>query len=253
MTDIRSSDEKKFTMVERLAALGFGGLVHVSFAVAVGMMVYALFGGLQFGYGPCGGVWRWIANSALILQFPFLHSLLLTRRAAPMLDALAPSKLSLQLRPTMYVLFASLQLLLVFLCWSPGSHVLWIPSGTTYYLHCALYVASWLLLGKAMWDGHLGIQTGYIGWTSIWRGQSSIRWPKMPESGLFKVCRQPIYFSFMLTLWTGPVWTVDKLYVALLWTLYCLVGPIFKEKRMSRRFGAEFANYRKRVPYWPGW
>jgi protein-S-isoprenylcysteine O-methyltransferase Ste14 len=146
---------------------------------------------------------------------------------------------------------ASFQLLLVFLLWSPEGRVLWVPTGIVYYVHCALYALSWLLLGKAMWDGHLGIQTGYIGWTSIWKGHRSIRWPKMPTEGLFRVCRQPIYFSFMLTLWTGPVWTIDKLCVALVWTAYCYFGPTYKEKRMSKRFGEEFAAYKERVPYWP--
>jgi hypothetical protein len=182
------------TRTERYSSLAYGLVSHAAFASAVSLMIYSLFSGFQFGCGTFTGPWRWVVNTALILQFPILHSLLLARVGTPLLDAIAPPKLAVRLRPTTYVLVASLQLLAVFVGWSPGSRIFWIPSGTLYYVHCFLFATSWMLLGKAMWDGHLGIQTGYIGWTSIWRGERSIRWPGLPTTGLFRVCRQPIYF-----------------------------------------------------------
>ena len=75
----------------------------------------------------------------------------------------------------------------------------------------------------------------------------------MPHRGLFRLCRQPIYVSFALTLWTVPSWTPDQLAVAVALTLYCVLGPLFKEARFRRSFGTEFARYRANVPYWlPG-
>ena len=56
----------------------------------------------------------------------------------------------------------------------------------------------------------------------------------------------------MLTLWTGPVWSVDKLELAVVWSLYCLVAPILKERRQLRSYGEQFQEYKKRVSYWPG-
>jgi protein-S-isoprenylcysteine O-methyltransferase Ste14 len=103
-----------------------------------------------------------------------------------------------------------------------------------------------------MWDGHLGVQMGYIGWLSVWRRLPTIPWPDLPTRGVFRLCRQPIYFSFMLTLWTGPTWTMDKIYTATVWTVYCFVGPYFKERRQLSAFGARFLEYCERVPFWPG-
>ncbi len=137
MKNTQSESQGTVGKVERYAALGYGCLTHVSFVFAVGVMIYALFGGLQFGYGSCKGLWRWISNALLIVQFPVFHSLLLARAGGPMLDRLAPRKLALQLRPTTYVMVASFQLLLVFLLWSPEGRVLWIPTGFVYYAHCA--------------------------------------------------------------------------------------------------------------------
>jgi 2-polyprenyl-6-hydroxyphenyl methylase/3-demethylubiquinone-9 3-methyltransferase len=75
----------------------------------------------------------------------------------------------------------------------------------------------------------------------------------MPSGGLFRLCRQPIYLSFALTLWTTPVWTPDQLFLAVSLTSYCLIGPLFKEERFKRMHRAEFENYSRRVPYWLPW
>jgi 2-polyprenyl-6-hydroxyphenyl methylase/3-demethylubiquinone-9 3-methyltransferase len=72
----------------------------------------------------------------------------------------------------------------------------------------------------------------------------------MPTRGLFRVCRQPIYVSFAITLWTVPVWTPDQFVLAAVLSAYCLAGPLLKEARFTRLFGQEFVSYRARHPYW---
>ena len=72
----------------------------------------------------------------------------------------------------------------------------------------------------------------------------------MPQHGLFRFCRQPIYVAFAMTLWTVPTWTPDQLEVAVVLTLYCVTGPLLKERRFSLRFGEQFRAYQRRVPYW---
>ena len=72
----------------------------------------------------------------------------------------------------------------------------------------------------------------------------------MPTRGMFRFVRQPIYVAFALTLWTVPTITPDGLAVAIVLTGYCLIGPLFKEARFVRLFGAPFLRYRETVPYW---
>jgi protein-S-isoprenylcysteine O-methyltransferase Ste14 len=233
-------------------ALLYGAISHAAFLVAVATMIYSLYGGLQIGFGRCHGTMRLLCNSLLLIQFPLLHSLLLHKSTRWLLNCVAPSGIARQLQPTTYVLVASLQLLAVFLLWSPGGEILWEPGGIIFAVHLVLFVVAWILLGKSMWDAHLGIQTGYLGWLTVWRNEPRIRWPGLPTTGLFRICRQPIYFSFMLTLWTGPIWTWDKLFVAGLWTAYCYWGPVLKEQRLGATWGEAFRKYCNRVPYWPG-
>lgn len=52
--------------------------------------------------------------------------------------------------------------------------------------------------------------------------------------------RQPIYVAFALTTWAVPVWTPDQLLVAVTLTIYCVIGPVFKERRLARRFDGQW-------------
>lgn len=111
-----------------------------------------------------------------------------------------------------------------------------------------LYAASWLFLIKALWDAGMPLQTGALGWVAVLRGRRPTFKP-FPTQGLFRSCRQPVYLGFALTLWTGPVWTPDRLALALLWTAYCGIGPLFKEKRYRSWYGEAFRLYQAQVPY----
>jgi protein-S-isoprenylcysteine O-methyltransferase Ste14 len=111
-----------------------------------------------------------------------------------------------------------------------------------------LFAASWLVLGKALMDAGLALQTGALGWMAVARGRLP-RFASFPTQGLFRWVRQPVYIGFALTLWTGPVWTPDRLVLAIAWTAYCVAAPRLKERRMSRRYGADYERYRSKVPY----
>ena len=100
---------------------------------------------------------------------------------------------------------------------SPSGIVLWEVSERALPFFAVLFAASWLLLVKALVDGGLGAQTGWIGWTAVLRGRRP-DYGSLRTVGLFAHCRQPIYLSFALTLWTGPGWTADHLLIACTWT-----------------------------------
>jgi protein-S-isoprenylcysteine O-methyltransferase Ste14 len=232
----------------RLVAVFFGVLCHGLFVVAVSLMARELFHGMTGGRGPFTGVSAALANGLLLLQFPILHSLLLTRPGMRLLERLAPSGLGSALAPTSFALVAALQLGLTFYCWSPTGIEFWMPEGPSWVLHTGAFLFSWLFLGKALMDAGLGLQTGWIGWTAVWSNRKP-RYPGIPSSGLFSTCRQPIYLGFAMILWTAPAWTLDHLVLALVWSAYCVIGPIHKEHRFKQMFGREFDEYRRRVPY----
>lgn len=232
----------------RTVAIAYGLACHLSFAVAVSLMVAQLYAGLALGRGTLTGATAWVVNLALVVQFPLLHSWLLTDRGKAWLMRLAPRALAADLSTTLFATVASWQLALLFVLWSPSHHLWWQSHGIALELQVALYLGAWLFLGKALWDGGLALQSGFLGWSAVFRGVAPV-YPDFPPQGLFRFIRQPIYLGFALTLWTGPAWTPDRLLLASLWTGYCLVGPLLKEARYGRFYPAAFAEYRRRVPY----
>jgi len=212
-------------------------------------MMVAMFFGMSRSLGTLHAPYSWIANAALIAQFPLGHSALLTSRGRRLLTRLAPRGTGATLATTTYGSIAALQVLALFALWSPSGTIWWRAHGAALAVVVVLYATSWALLGKSMADAGLALQTGSLGWTALLRRRQPV-YPPMPRTGLFRLTRQPIYAAFALTLWTVPTWTPDQLVIAVVFTAYCLFAPLFKEARYRRIYGAAFDDYARRVPYW---
>ena len=238
----------------RIAILAtlYGLLCHVTFVAGVGTMMVVLHGGMVGALGDAPAPWSWLFNAALLLQFPLLHTALLSRRGTGFMRRLVPGATGVPLLSTTYALIASLQTAALFLGWTPSGHIWWQAHGPLLIVFEVCNAAAWLLLGKAILDAGMGLQTGFLGWWAVVRGRRPV-YPAMPTRGLFRWCRQPIYVAFALTLWTPPTKTPDGLIVALVLTSYCVIGPLYKEARFSRRFGLQFAAYQAATPYWLPW
>jgi methanethiol S-methyltransferase len=229
-------------------ALAMGALCHSIFAAAVLSMIGAMFFGLSLGLGRVAWPWAALANAALMAQFPIGHSLLLTARGRGFLTKVIPGGFGGTLSTTTYAIIASLQLLALFVLWTPSGIILWRAEGWVFWLMCAAYASTWLLLAKASFDAGLEVQSGGLGWLSLLQNLKPV-FPDMPHTGLFRLIRQPIYVAFALTLWTVPVWTPDQLALAVIYTGYCLMAPKLKERRFTKLYGQRFQEYQARVPY----
>jgi protein-S-isoprenylcysteine O-methyltransferase Ste14 len=232
----------------RAYAVALGIVCHATFASAIVCMAIGLYSGLQVGLGPFQGFEAVLANALLVGQFPIVHSYLLSRSGRRWLVRLAPASAGSTLATTTFATIASAQLLAVFLCWSPTGYVLYRPHGIALWANVLLFAASWTLLMKAIGDADVRVQTGYLGWSSFLRGAPPV-FRDFPTAGTFRLCRQPIYLGFALVLWTAPVWTADRVALALALTMYCAFAPIHKEVRYLERYGDRFREYRERVPY----
>ncbi len=238
-----------YTPAQRWVALGYGLLSHALFLTSIVVMFVSLYRGLSFGLLHLHG-WAAVMDDVLLVaQFAVGHSLLLSDKGRRFMTKLAPLNLGRDLSTTVFAGIASLQLLAVFLLWSP-SNVIWAaPEGWINNVLTTLYAISWLLLAKSMSDAGLDTQIGSVGWRSVWSGQRPVYQP-FARTGMFRHSRQPIYSSFTLILWTAPVWTLDHLFIAIAWSAYCVLAPVIKERRYLRWYGAAYERYRQRVSYW---
>ena len=229
-------------------ALLFGGVVHLVFALAVIAMILAMFFGMSQSLGTVPWPYAAFANALLLVQFPLVHSFLLTGTGMRWLAKLVPGPHGKTLGTTTYAIIASIQLFALFALWTPSGIVWWTFEGWALWAISGAYAASWLLLLKASWDAGAEVQAGALGWMSLMKNIRP-RFPDMPTTGLFRVIRQPIYVAFALTLWTVPVWTPDQLILAATLTAYCLLAPKLKERRFRNRYGDRFHEYARNVPY----
>ncbi|MCB9761829.1 MAG: isoprenylcysteine carboxylmethyltransferase family protein [Alphaproteobacteria bacterium] len=234
-------------MRRRLSALALGALCHGTFVVAVAAMAFGLFTGLTRGAGPARGLWAWALDLALLSQMPLLHSLLLTPNGRRALRRLAGQRDG-TLDTTLYATAASAQVLATFALWAPLGEQVWIAEGTAWAALTAGFAAGWLLLGLAMAEAGLGVQTGLTGWWARLREQPP-RYPSFPTRGLHGLVRHPIYAAFMLILWTGPTWTLDRVLLGGAWSAYCVLGPRLKERRYAQRHGARYLVWAARTPW----
>ncbi|MCA8951667.1 MAG: isoprenylcysteine carboxylmethyltransferase family protein [Planctomycetes bacterium] len=234
-----------------LAALATALLCHGLFTAAVASMAYALLAGLQIGIGArlgLGDAAGRVANLLLVLQFPLVHSGLLSGRGRRWLVRLSPFGHGSTLAISTYVVIGSLQLLAAFWLWTPSGTVWHEPTGIAGVYQYALFAAAWLFLIKALADAGLAVQSGAAGWWALLRNRA-VDYGPMPTTGLFARCRQPIYFGFAAVLWTAPTWSPDWLFLCIGWSAYCVLGPRLKEARWEGLFGEHFRAYRTGVPY----
>ncbi|MBN2069262.1 MAG: FAD-dependent monooxygenase [Opitutales bacterium] len=241
--------EPEYTLSQRGFALFWGLTCHFLFLSAIAAMASNLFWGMQLGFGPLSGWAAVPGNTLLLLSFPLIHSWLLTGKGRSLMAKLVPLGIGKELSTTTFAAIASLQLLSVFLLWSPSGIIWWQAQGWQTWAIAGMAGSAWLLLGKSMYDAQLSFQLGLLGWFAVFRKQKP-KYKRFATEGLYRHVRQPIYISFALILWFSAIWTPDQLFLAIGWTLYCIVGSVLKEKRFVKLFGESFRNYQKAVPFW---
>ena len=217
-------------------ALVHGVVCHSMFIAAVLAMIVAMFFGMSKSFGTIPAPWAIIANIFLILQFPIIHSFLLSKSHVRVLAKLAPAAFATTLATTTYTIIASTQLFILFALWTPSGIIWWQAEGFVLIVVSFLYLVSWLLLIWASYDAGAEMQSCTLGWLSLAQNINPV-FPDMPTQGLFSIIRQPIYVAFALTTWTVPVWTPDQLCLALVLTAYCIIAPRLKKRRYLQRYG----------------
>ena len=103
----------------------------------------------------------------LLMQFPILHSFLLTTNGRKILRLFSPKNFGKTLETTNYATIASIQLLLLFLLWSPSNIIFYDLKYPNNILNSLLFTISWILLSISSFQAGYQVQTGSLGWTSL--------------------------------------------------------------------------------------
>ena len=233
----------------KLLAIFYGLLCHSVFIVAGAVMFLTILTGFQFSVGAFEGFSAVAINFLLLIQFPVGHSFFLSKRGMKILEIFAPKSYAKSLRTTVYATIASTQLILLFSLWNFSGVFIWKIETPANMVMILLNLLSWALLSVSSIQAGYKVQTGSLGWTSVFQGKEPV-FPDMPVRGMFSIIRQPIYLSFSLVLWTSPQMSLDLFIVALSYSLYCYFGPMLKERRFQKIYGKRFSEYKQKVPYY---
>lgn len=114
---------------------------------------------------------------------------------------------------------------------------------------------SWMMRG-IQFAGLVGLviavfatDTGeYAGLAQLRSGWSPDNKEPMRLSGLYCLVRHPIYFFSLPLVWLSPVLTINRLTIAILFTLYFYFGAKHEETSLRDEFGPDYDAYRQQVP-----
>ena len=106
----------------------------------------------------------------------------------------------------------------------------------------------WVLLGISSIQAGYKVQTGSLGWISMFLSEKP-KFPPMPVNGLFKLIRQPIYSFILYSIMVITNYDARFIFFGFFYSLYCYFSPLLKEKRFTKLYGEAFLNYKKNTPY----
>ena len=185
-----------------------------------------------------------IIDLLLLLVFATQHSVMARRWFKERWTQIVPWAIE----RSMYVLCASLALLLLFWQWRPlggeiwtvahplGRVVLWtlFGSGWTIVLCVTFLISHFDLFGlRQVWMPLVG-----KAYTPV-----AFRTP-LP----YRIVRHPLYFGFLLAFWSTPTMTAAHLLFAFGTTAYIIVAIQFEERDLVTEHGHPYERYRLSVP-----
>ena len=235
-------------MLKRTMFLAYGVLVYFLF---LGTFLYAIafVGGFavptRLDGQPRGPLAQSVViDAALLALFAVQHSVMARRWFKERWTRIVPPALE---RST-FVLFASVALGLLCWQWRPLGGQVWsveLPAART-----AIWIAfafGWLqVLAMTFLIDHFDL----FGLRQVWlyfRGREYTR-VKFATPAPYRIVRHPLYLGFLIAFWSTPNMTFAHLLFAAMTTAYIVLAIQFEERDLLHEHGADYEEYRRRVP-----
>ncbi len=188
-----------------------------------------------------------LAKDALLAgQFAVIHSLLLHPSVRQRLTKWIPRAFY----GCFFCVATCVTLLVVFFGWQSAEPTVWRLTGWAKAPVEAMFFASWAGLFYSLYLSGLGYQTGFTPWRHWLQGRPLPNREFRPRS-VYLVLRHPVYLSFMGLVWFNPVMTLDRLLLAVVWSVYIFIGSYLKDERLAYFLGKTYRLYQERVPGYP--
>lgn len=194
--------------------------------------------------GPAGATGlAVIVDLALIALFGLQHSVM----ARPAFKARWTKIVPAAFERTVYVIIASVMLIVLFALWQPLPQPLWtVTNPTAAATLWAIFAIGW---GTVLISTFLISHFQLFGLTQVyanWRGREV---PDKPFGTplFYRVVRHPIYLGFLIAFWATPAMTLGHALFAAGMTLYVLIAIGHEERDLVAIFGERYTGYKARV------
>jgi protein-S-isoprenylcysteine O-methyltransferase Ste14 len=184
-----------------------------------------------------------IVNLLLLSLFAVQHSGMARKPFKRWLTQFVPASVE----RSVYVLLASLALILLLWQWRPIPAVVWqVTNAQVAMTMTALSLAGWLLV---LFSTFLINHFELFGLHQVAANLAGRTMPaaRFKTPVLYKFVRHPIYLGFIIAFWATPVMTVGHLLFAAVTTAYIFVGIALEEHDLIQLFGEEYKRYRAQV------
>jgi protein-S-isoprenylcysteine O-methyltransferase Ste14 len=232
----------------RIAAMLFAILAQaIFFATFLYLIVFVgdfTFATLTVDNGPGGNhVTAAFINIALIALFGLQHSIMARPAFKRWWTRIVPPPIE----RSVYILAASVMLMVLFLFWRPIDIIVWRVSNP------ALSAIIWLLF----WMGWLTVLLSaflinYFEFTGLQQAWNYLRGhesdpPRLQQPLLYKWVRHPLYLGFFLAFWATPEMSAGHLLLAAGMSTYMLIAIRYEEHDLISLFGRDYELYRERA------
>lgn len=151
-----------------------------------------------------------------------------------------------QAERSVYVLAASLVLILMYALWRPIPTVLWSASGWLEVVLWIGFASGWgIVLLSTFLINHFELFGLQQAWFAL-RNKAAAA-PHFDQPLFYKLVRHPLYLGFFISLWIGPDMTAGRLLLASGLSVWMLIAIQLEERDLIDVFGDQYRQYRRRV------
>src|SRR3954452_20168806 len=184
-----------------------------------------------------------IIDLALVALFGVQHSVMARRGFKRRWLKIVPPPIE----RSIYVLSASIMLMVLFLGWRPIDAIVW--NVTNPLLKDAIWLLFWIGWLTVLLSTFLINHFELFGLQQAWfylRGREAEP-PKFRQPFFYKWVRHPLYLGFFLAFWGAPEMTFGHLLLAAGLLVYMLIAIRYEEHALIGLFGRDYELYRERA------